>query len=119
VSNGALDVLRSLNATSDYVFPGKDGKQRKDFRGPWQRIRKEAGLPNDLRLHGMRHNFGSTLISNGADLAIVKEPLHHRDIKTNQRYAHLKPDVVKATALRSEELLTPRTRNEKVLSIVK
>ena len=42
VSMKALDVLKALEVTSPFVFPGKDGNQRVDFNGPWQRIRKAA-----------------------------------------------------------------------------
>lgn len=51
--------------SSGLVFPGKSGKQVADFKGPWLRIRKMAGLPVTFRLHFVRHHFGSTLVSNG------------------------------------------------------
>ena len=89
------------------LFTMKDGKQRKHFKGPWHRIREAAGLPRDFRFHGLRHHFASTLVSNGIDLAIVKELLTHKDIATTQRYAHLKPDAVHDAAKRSASLLTP------------
>jgi integrase len=110
VSEAALDVLRGLNRTSPYVFPGKGGKQRTDFKGPWQRIRKAAGLPADFRFHGLRHHFASALVSNGVDLAVVRELLTHKDAHTTQRYAHLQPGTVKAAALRSAELLRPKNK---------
>ena len=62
VSNEALDVLREIEATSPYVFPGKAGGQRTDFKGPWKRIRKAAGLPDNFRFHGLRHNFASYMV---------------------------------------------------------
>ncbi|HOV88033.1 MAG TPA: tyrosine-type recombinase/integrase, partial [Syntrophobacteraceae bacterium] len=40
----AMDAIRDLPRTSRFVFPGKGGKQRTDFKGPWGRIRKAAGL---------------------------------------------------------------------------
>ena len=120
VSQPALDVLRDLNATSSpFVFPGKDGKQRVDFKGPWKKIRKAAGLPADFRFHGLRHNFASQLISNGVDLAVVGKLLSHKQAQTTMRYAHLRPDVVRAAALKSGELLTLKAKNEKILSTVK
>ncbi len=107
ISDAAINVLKSLEKKSEFVFPGKDGKQRKHFKGPWHRIREAAGLPRDFRFHGLRHHFASTLVSNGIDLAIVKELLTHKDIATTQRYAHLKPDAVHDAAKRSASLLTP------------
>jgi len=106
LSQTALDVLHGRLNPTPFVFPGRDGLQRVDFRGPWKRIRKAAQLPPDFRFHGLRHHFASTLVSNGVDLAIVKELLTHKDIATTQRYAHLRPDVLKEAALKSAELLS-------------
>jgi integrase len=110
VSPHALDVLAELNRDSVYVFPGDDGKQRTDFKGPWLRIRKAAGLPPGFRFHGLRHHFASTLVSNGVDLSIVGALLTHKDISTTQRYARLRPDVVKKAAIQAGELLQPKKR---------
>ncbi len=108
ISDAALYVLRNLKRRSEFIFPGMDGKQRKHFRKPWERIKKAAGLPRDFRFHGLRHHFASTLVSNGIDLAIVKELLTHKDIATTQRYAHLMPNAIHQAAKRSASLLTPK-----------
>ncbi|MGA2229125.1 MAG: integrase, partial [Syntrophobacteraceae bacterium] len=49
MNSQAMEVLRSLDVTASFVFPGKKDKQgnykqRTDFKGPWLRIRKAAGL---------------------------------------------------------------------------
>jgi len=113
VSPQALEVLRSLDVRSPYVFPGKNGRQRTDFKGPWLRIRQAAGLPSNFRFHGLRHHFASTLVSNGVDLSIVQALLTHKDARTTQRYSHLKPGAMREAALKSGELLTPQVRTEK------
>lgn len=107
VSDTALEILKARQRTSSYVFPGKNGEQRTDFKGPWRRIRKAAGLPEDFRFHGLRHNFASQLVSNGVDLAIVGKLLTHKDLTTTQRYAHLKPDIVREAAQKSAEWIKP------------
>ena len=43
VCREALEVLSALYRSSEFVFPGRDGKQRNTFKGPWLRIRKAAG----------------------------------------------------------------------------
>jgi integrase len=113
VSMEALKVLRSLEATSTYVFPGAGGKQRTNFSRPWQKIRRAAGLPEGFRFHGLRHHFASTLVSNGVDLMVVSRLLTHKDAKTTQRYAHLAPGAIRDAALKSGELLTPQEKTEK------
>jgi integrase len=114
VSNEALEVLKGLTIRSDYVFPGKDGRQRSNFNGPWARIRKVAQLPDDFRLHGLRHHFASTLVSSGVDLYVVQQLLTHKDSKTTQRYAHLAPGALKEAVQKSGELLTPKMKDKKV-----
>jgi integrase len=110
VCQPALEVLNSLNRTSDFVFPGRGGNQRTDFKSPWQKIRKKAGLPKGFRFHGIRHHFASTLISNGVDLAVVQGLLSHKDSRTTQRYAHLQPGALKSAATKAGELLQPKRR---------
>jgi integrase len=119
VSQQALEVLRGLHRTSEYCFPGKEGKQRVDFKGPWKRIREEAGLPADFRFHGLRHNFASQLISSGVDLAVVGKLLSHKQAQTTMRYAHLRPDVVQAAAVKSGELLQPKKHESNVVRLAK
>lgn len=114
VSNEALQVLKELEVISPCVFPGKDGKQRTNFNGPWQRIRQAAGL-SDFRLHGLRHHFASALVSAGYDLLVVQKLLTHKDAKTTQRYAHLAPGALKEAAMKSGELLLPKNSLQKVV----
>jgi integrase len=113
ISPQALGVLKSLEKTSPYVFPGRGGIQKTDFRKPWDKIRSAAGLPENFRFHGLRHHFASTLVSNGVDLLVVQKLLTHKDAKTTQRYAHLAPGALKEAAIRSGELLSQSTRIEK------
>jgi integrase len=107
VNEQALQVLRELEVTSPFVFPGKDGQKRTDFKGPWRRIRKAAELPENFRFHGLRHHFASTLVSAGYDLHVVQRLLTHRDSRTTQRYAHLSPGALQEAARKSGQLLTP------------
>lgn len=78
-------------------------------------ISKAAGLPDDFRLHGLRHHFASALVSNGVDLAVVKkELLTHKDISTTQRYAHLAPSAVRDATEKSAKILTGTKKAEVV-----
>jgi len=106
ISQAAVDLLRTLEPRAENVFPGRNDGQRSKFRKPWIRIRQAAGLPENFRLHGLRHHFASALVSNGVDLVVVKELLTHKDISTTQRYAHLAPSAVRAAAEKSAKILT-------------
>jgi integrase len=117
ISPSALDVLKSLEVTSPFLFPGKDGQQRTDFKGPWLRMRKAAGLPGNFRFHGLRHHFASTLVSAGYDLLVVQKLLTHKDSRTTQRYAHLSPGALKEAALKSADLLYPKEDSLKIIDL--
>ncbi len=117
VNPEALDVLRSLEVRSHYDFPGKDGGQRTDFKGPWKRIRQAADLPANFRFHGLRHHFASVLVSAGYDLLVVQKLLTHKDSRTTQRYAHLAPGALKEAAVKSGELLKPKIVQENIINL--
>lgn len=117
ISAQALEVLKGIEQTSPFVFPGKGGQQRTDFKGPWRRIRKTAGLPDNFRFHGLRHHFASTLVSSGVDLSVIQALLTHKDARTTQRYAHLSPGAMRDAALKSGDLLTPKGEAGKVINL--
>lgn len=67
------------------VFPNPTTQGRLDptaMQKPWARIRQLAGLPDDLVLYSLRHNFASQLIMDGADLLSVSKLMAHSDIQT-------------------------------------
>lgn len=96
LSNGALEILeRRKGNDSEYVFPNpKTGQPLKHFHNTWDRIRKNAGIP-DVRIHDLRHNFASLLINSGRSLYEVQKLLGHSNISTTQRYAHLTQDTLR------------------------
>jgi integrase len=59
---------------------------------------KLPGALVDLRLHDLRHAFGSIAASSGMGLPIIGKLLGHTQPATTARYAHLQADPVKAAA---------------------
>jgi integrase len=53
---------------------------------------------NDVRLHDLRHAYGSIAVSSGMGLPILGKLLGHSQPQTTARYAHLAADPVKAAA---------------------
>ena len=87
-----------------HVFPGK--------RGPivglpkmWLRWREAAGLEN-VRLHDLRHSFGSVGASSGNSLVVLGGILGHKSTATTQRYAHLQDDPAKSAANQISETIS-------------
>jgi site-specific recombinase XerD len=86
----AVDITPQIAAILDEM-PGQVGRL-----WPWTpdyvshrfaRICRQAGVK--ARLHDLRHSYASYLLMAGVQLKVVKELLHHQDIKATQIYAHL------------------------------
>ncbi|MFH0812222.1 MAG: site-specific integrase [Pseudomonadota bacterium] len=88
---------RQPQTDSPYIFPGLNGNQRAEVRRAVNRIKRDAGLPDDFRpLHGLRHTFASMLASSGeVDLYTLQHLLTHKDPGTTQRYAHLRDESLR------------------------
>lgn len=101
LSTEAVDVLKAWHQqqgkpTTGLVFPShRNGKRMSAtaMQKPWATVRKLAGLPADLVLYTLRHNFASQLVMAGVDLLTVSKLMAHSDIQTTIKfYAHLRPD---------------------------
>ena len=111
VSNEAIQVLKKLPQQTgcSWVFHGKDGNQRVEFRSHWNKIKAASKLPQGFRFHGLRHNYASHLVSAGVDLYTVQKLLTHKNATTTQRYAHLSNDTLRNAVNLSASLLKPST----------
>jgi integrase len=115
--------IDSRKTESEYVFPGRSGKERTDIAHQVRRIKEAAGLPKDFRpLHGLRHTYASMLVSNGQDLYTVQHLLTHKDPRMTQRYSHLRDETLRRASNQVEgviaEALKPKEEKKgKVVNI--
>ena len=98
----ALEVL--CEADGRHVMPQIHHKSfSRAFQNTLARTGKKEGqkiiepaLPGSL--HWTRHTYTSHLVMNGVPLRTVQILLGHSSIKTTERYAHLAPEYLAATA---------------------
>lgn len=97
LNSAAIDVLLGcVGMDETWVLPGRrDGKPMSDLKKPWTRLKETAGI-EDVRIHDLRHSYGSIGAAMNLGAPILKEILGHTDIRTTSKYMHLGSDPIKA-----------------------
>jgi integrase len=95
--------LESVSSGSgSLVFTAAGGRplRRSNFgRRVWRPAVLAAGLPDQLRVHDLRHTCAALLIADGANPKMVQAHLGHSSIQvTLDRYGHLFPSDIEAMA---------------------
>jgi len=109
-------LQRQIDA-SPHVFPSdrRSGQPLENLRGAWERAKRAAGLPGELRIHDLRHSFASALANAGTPLYEIGTVLGHSQLSTTTRYAHHAPQRLvqtAATAARAWNLLAEPDSDE-------
>jgi integrase len=93
----AIEIINGLTRLGAYVFAGesagtKKEKPRADLKRPWASILKQAGV-NGVRIHDLRHAFGTTGVGEQMGLPVIGALLGHSNAATTKRYAHAADEV--------------------------
>ncbi|UTW59526.1 site-specific integrase [Kordiimonas sp. SCSIO 12603] len=86
-----IDLYENRRFDTPLVFPNSSGKKPLRFDSRIRIAIDEAGL-EDFRWHDLRHTTASYLGLLGANQREIQEALHHRSIKSSERYQHVSND---------------------------
>ena len=105
LSDDALALLASLPRVDGnaFVFVGHINKRHLvNINKPWAAAKTRAGLaawedgsPRELRLHDLRHTFGTAMATAGVQAHTIQRLMGHRDSKTTERYINLTDKTLK------------------------
>src|SRR5262249_6755978 len=86
-----LIFIRRLNQPGPHVFlrHRKPPWHRARLAQRLRRAREAAGLPDDAKLYGLRHAFGTRSILNGVDLKTLSELMGHTTTRMTEHYVAL------------------------------
>jgi integrase len=103
--NGAARAR--LRADSEFVFPGygNGDKGVNNITKVWYAVREAMGRP-ELRIHDLRHAFGSALGDANLSPPIIMALLGHSQLSTTQRYIHVSDDPLLQAAEKVGALYT-------------
>lgn len=74
---------------SEWLIPGAaPGRPMSCPMPAWRRVLARAGLPASIRLHDLRHSFGSHAHQAGQSQRAIADMLGHADLATAARYIH-------------------------------
>jgi site-specific recombinase XerD len=98
-----LDVLRAYLKTchplpKTYVFenpqrPGEPYSSR-SAQQIFQTAKEKAMINKVVGIHSLRHSFATHLLEKGIDIRYIKDLLGHLNIKTTERYLHVKKETL-------------------------
>ena len=91
-------------APDDFVFAPSRGDGAIALSKAWRNVRKEAELPKELGLHGLRHSIASHLAMSGAQAPEIMTTMGHRQLSTVQRYIHFAQNARQALAERAASM---------------
>ena len=97
-----LDVLENYYRMcqpkpTDYLFEGDEPGKPYSIRSAqtiFYNAKMKAGISKTISFHGLRHSFATHMLEKGVDVKYIKEILGHFNIKTTERYLHIKREML-------------------------
>jgi len=86
----------------DHLFTNPEtGRPYQYIRKGWLKACELAGIEN-LRIHDLRHTFGTRAADAGVPLPAIRDVMGHKSTKTTERYTHA-TDAGKRRAVEAAE----------------
>lgn len=97
-----LDILESYYKIwkpkpHNYLFEGDEAGKPYSIRSAqiiFHNAKLKAGISKTISFHGLRHSFATHMLEKGVDTKYIKEILGHFNIKTTERYLHVKRETL-------------------------
>ena len=109
-----LRECRERPVASEYVFVTEEGQRfTTQAINRYHRMALEiAGITRRVRVHDLRHSYGSTLASGNVSLTVIRDCMGHQSTKTTERYARPSAAAIAAvTAALDRPLRSARKDN--------
>ena len=81
----------------NYLFEGTEAGKHYTTRIAQQIFsgaKEKAGIFKTLSFHGLRHGFATHLLEKAVDAVYIKDILGHFNIKTTERYLHVRKEFL-------------------------
>jgi len=93
ISSAIVHLLKTFkleSSLSAWVFPHihNPRKPMVNFDHYWKVAKEASGMPDNLRIHDLRHTTASTMLADGFSLEDIKQTLNHKSVHMTNRYAH-------------------------------
>lgn len=100
INKTCLTILQRQSKKNIFVFSSKTGRAfgESNASRSFKSLLEQAGLPNDLTIHSLRHTFATRLLEKNANIKTVSELLGHKKIQiTLDIYSHVLPNLKSET----------------------
>ncbi len=95
--------IRAMRKTTGCPFPSTRSEcgHLTDVGKQFRSARNEAQLPEALVLYCARHDYGTRVLTNTGNLAVVMRTMGHRDVRAAMQYQHPDLETVRAALNRT------------------